>query len=336
MAKDLGWNAADIFSGNLPVSFPPDPANSGVLVDNDIGNPYFIAGVVNYVSGTVVWTTNWTPSGSDGPPAITFPDGTDAGTIVITPTAFAFERGVLEITATLDGVPCTNGPLTFATTDGGTYGTFAWDHGDTAPEVIVEPLVELVAPFLCFLVEGHSITPDSKYDDITPMQGHDRKRKVQTYAPQIVNVSAILEEDEARAVDEWFENVLNVGVEKWAARIAELGPNSKYWNSEWVAPPQWIPMALRRFKLVGQLLTTGDGHSDPPVTVTLALDFGVTLTGSAHVSAPVELAIEFTLGLRAHNPFRIAFSLPLTRPTYELREDGGFELREDGGKELRG
>lgn len=186
----------------------------------------------------------------------------------------------------------------------------------------------------CFLVAGHAITPESLYDDIEPMQGEARKRKVQTYAPRVVDVSAIFEEDEAYAYDEWFENVLIVGSEKFTARVAELGPDSKYWAAEWVDPPQWTAMHLGRWRLDGQLLLTGEGASTPPDTVTLAFEFGMALTGSASIQSPVELAFEFGMALEAHNPFAFEFDMDLEviiAPEYFEREDGGFVEREDGG-----
>jgi hypothetical protein len=230
--------------------------------------------------------------------------------------------------------------ISFANVDG-FYSSVAWN----VPAPSVEGgfgsggnLPELLPPAgLCFLAAGNALTPDSKHDDITPMLGHDIKRKMQTYAPQSMEVEALLEPDDAYAVWEWFENVLRSGSDKFAARVAELGPNSQYFISQWAAPPQWEAMHLGRYRLRGRLIMSGAGWSLPPNTVTLALEFGMSLFGSATVRAPIELAVEFAMKLRVHNPLRVEFAMPLEAyvPSYELREDGGRELREDGGYELR-
>lgn len=204
------------------------------------------------------------------------------------------------------------------------------------PPPAVSSLPELVTPpDLCFLIAGNPIVPQSIYDDFAPMIGHDRKRKVWTYAPRVVTVAAVLDEHPAQVVDDWFENILEVGASQFTTRVAELGPNSKYWAAEWVAPPQWEAMALKRWRISGQLLLTGHGEENPPATVTLALEFALPLSGSAAIFAPVELAIEFALDLLAHNPLAFGFELGLTYAAVELREDGGRELREDGGIERR-
>lgn len=191
-----------------------------------------------------------------------------------------------------------------------------------------------------FHVEGHAIAPDTLYDDIEPMQGERRKRRVQTYAPRTVSVSTIFEADEAYAYDEWYENVLIVGSAKFTAHVGELGPNSKYWAAEWVDPPQWEAMTQGRWRLSGQLLLTGEGADAPPATVTLAFEFGMALTGTASIASPVDLAFEFGMALESHNPIAFEFAMSLEAvetPEYFERETasgGGFIERETGGTDL--
>lgn len=184
----------------------------------------------------------------------------------------------------------------------------------------------------CFLLGGHAITPDALHDDFDVMQGHGRKRKVQTAAPRVVNVGYILEADEADKLDDWFENTLVVGNAPFTAEIAELGSSSKFWAAQWVAPLQWTPIERGRWQVAGQLLLTGVGSDIPPLGATLATEYRIDLNGSARITSGVSLATEYAISLVAHTPLKTEYLIPLDSviPTYFEREDSGNIQREDG------
>lgn len=331
-----GWLAT---FNSVPQDWPPDHTNSG-SAESYFSRPTFTGGLEDF-EGTKPWPNPdfrlvWVPVVADDPPTLEIiEDGVFSitlGELAVLPT------GTATVISVVDGVDQpTLLKLVLVGADS-FYGSAAWYSETASVGPTSEQLPELLAPGgLCFLTSSNAITPDSMHDDIAPMLGHDLKRKVQTYAPQIVDVEAVLEPLDAYAVWEWFEKVLIVGSEKFTARVAELGPNSRYWISQWVAPPQWEALHLGRYRLRGQLMLTGQGWGDPPETVTLELEFGMDLIGSAVIRAPVELEAEFAMELRARSPFAVEFALTLEVyvPSYELREDGGRELREDGGYELR-
>lgn len=202
------------------------------------------------------------------------------------------------------------------------------------------PLPALQAPsgLPLFLLAGHGISPDSLHDDIDVLQGEGRKRKVQTYAPRVVQVSWFLSEEQAAIADAWFENSLVVLHEPFTARIAPLGTDSGiYWAAQWIEPPTWEALHLGRWRVTGQLLLTGEGSDTAPGPVELAIEYEFALNGSAVVLVPADLAIEYEFALQSITPIEIEyeFALEVDVPSFELREDDGFELREDGGKERR-
>jgi hypothetical protein len=196
-------------------------------------------------------------------------------------------------------------------------------------------LPELLQPAgTCFLVADHAFTPDPLHDDMSPMQGHDRKEMVQTYAPRFVDVALILEADEAVVYDGWFENTLIVGNGLFTARIARLGEAVlQYWAAQWVGPPNWQALSKGRWRLSGRLLLTGEGQSEPPNDPALEIEFTVALTGTAALSAGVALEIEYQVALISETPLDIEFLVELLGVeigSYFEREDSGFIEREDG------
>lgn len=62
-------------------------------------------GIVNYVSGTVVWALNWVPSVAGIAPSITPTSAFLANATFTNPNTGGGAQGVATITATLDGVP---------------------------------------------------------------------------------------------------------------------------------------------------------------------------------------------------------------------------------------
>ncbi len=201
------------------------------------------------------------------------------------------------------------------------------------------PLPQLRPPSIApdFLLDGHAVQLGSKHDTVPLQQGETRKRKVQTYAPRIVDVSWLLDRPEVvEAVDSWLETDLDVLHQPLTERVAPVGATGMYWAAQWVAPPAWEFLHFGRARLTGQLRLTGVGSDTPPGPVALAIEYDFALTGTAQVLNPKALAIEYELTLNALQSLSIDYILAVQAVVFdrELREDGGQELREDGGDEL--
>jgi len=201
-----------------------------------------------------------------------------------------------------------------------------------------------------FLLSGHAVARESPHDDFDVMAGHPRKRKIWTEARRTVTVSLDLSEDQAADLDEWFENVLIVGNEKFTARIAPVGDAAKYWEAQWVAPPLWTPRAdvirdpvtggkvsAPRWRVDGQLLLTGDGSDEKPGTTTLAVEYVVALVGTAAIDSAATLAVEYSVALLASDPLAVEYDIALVYapPSYSLREATGYRMRQGGGRRKR-
>lgn len=202
------------------------------------------------------------------------------------------------------------------------------------------PLVFVPNGLPLWLVAGHSITPASVFDDVPMLVGHGRKRRVFTTAPRIATVALILEADEMVAFDDWYENTLKVGNERFTAEIANLGPGRVFWTAQWLEPYDAEPLHLGRWRVTCALLLTGTPSDTRPATGELALSVPIELDGSATAAAPIALVLSISIDLDAVTSLSLSVPIELISfaADYELRETGsggGYELREDGSKELR-
>lgn len=118
-----------------------DPDSTPLFANNGIGVMYFgyfgdpptangtlYAGIENYVSGDVVWSSDWTPTDADPSPTLTPLSG---GRVQIdyrnTPDFpfFLHNDGLLVLSATVDGIPC-SGTIEIATGPNQLYYPLAW------------------------------------------------------------------------------------------------------------------------------------------------------------------------------------------------------------------
>lgn len=126
-AASIGWFNDILDSGSFA-----DPSITGGSSSNAAPGPYYL-GVGSYTSGTVVWTVSWVPVyPDDTAPVFTQDDPTtgDASlfmSFTIEPDVFEYSKGVLTLTATLDGNECL-GTLTFTIAPGGLYGSVDWER----------------------------------------------------------------------------------------------------------------------------------------------------------------------------------------------------------------
>lgn len=97
----------------LPSSFSPPPTNEILITVNATPAPlYYYAGVVGYLSGTVLWGLDWTETSPGIPPYI---DNTGlpqekVGIVFTDPFALG-ARGTATVTATVNGIPSVS-PIT--------------------------------------------------------------------------------------------------------------------------------------------------------------------------------------------------------------------------------
>jgi hypothetical protein len=199
------------------------------------------------------------------------------------------------------------------------------------------PEVTLPAGTPAFLVTGHGIQERDPFANSARGQGHRRKRRLYSVTDRTASIALVLSEDQAAAVDDWFENSIEVGVTPFAAAIkSESGSGVQWWYAVWAAPPQWQPLNLGRWRLVGSLLLIGEPSEVGPAVSDAFLALSFPLDGTGDITVPVDatLGIGFPLdGLI--NLGDLALSFPLDLPDFELREDGTFILREDGGFVVR-
>ena len=298
---DIGWFSEGLGEGG-PTSAPPVSTNSGVWDDLFTYNPVLGAGVVDYVGGTVVWSTVWTPVGADEPPPTNFPNGENGDVIQIAPPPFAFPVGVLEITATLDGVPCTNGPLTLAISPGGAYGSFAWDNGSGGGggggDTCVLP--ELLAPAgtPVFLENGHSQNLRSVYRDVPMGTGHMCRIRTRTRGKRIASVSWFVNANKVQAIEAWHEGSLRAGVEPFSARIARIGGRGlTWWKATWVGPLVYTPLSATQWRVNGDLLLSCGGGLDGPISTSARVEFQMALRATASAVITAYAAVEFVAEL---------------------------------------
>jgi len=198
-------------------------------------------------------------------------------------------------------------------------------------------LPEITAPIgtPVFLEAGHAITPRSVYANVEMITGYARKRRVYTVAPRIQSVAWFLNSAQMAAVDEWFEETLDVGNRRFAALVAsDRGPGRLWWTAQWVAPYRAEPLNLGMWRVTGDLLLIGDGSVEGPVATSAGLEIVVALTSTASATIDGHAAMEIQVALLPLILARLEMSAALLSftPDFLLREDSGYILREDGGR----
>lgn len=126
-SKAIGWNSSVYSPAGISAQ-----ANSGSS-DTSFGATYY-AGVVGYVSGAVAWTGVWNPLGSDPSPGVSPQPG--ALVEIYMPDLlgglYRTSEGCLTLTATVDGVPCSNS-IALVTSASNSYTPTAWGPGGCPP-----------------------------------------------------------------------------------------------------------------------------------------------------------------------------------------------------------
>ena len=190
-----------------------------------------------------------------------------------------------------------------------------------------------------FQADGHAIELTPMYADVAMRTGHDRRRRVFTTTPRTVSVGLQMTAAQMLAFHNWFEGPLQAGVQWFAAQVANQGPGLLWWRARFVEPyTADAGEAGASFRVSAQLLLTGDGSVTGPYSPNLQASAFVALTGSAVLTAPVNLAAAAIVALLPASYIGAASVIALISvlpPTSYLREDGSFILREDASHILR-
>ncbi len=187
-----------------------------------------------------------------------------------------------------------------------------------------------------FALDGLAVSPRTVYADVPMGTGHTRRRRSATIAPRIVNVGMVLDTDQMTTFDAWFESTLRVGSLPFTAELPNQGEGFLFWSATWLSPYLADPISNELWTVTGQLLLTGEGSATPPVSTSLALEFGAALTGTASLTVTSLLELEFGAELLQPVYLSLEFGAALRQVgNFRLREDSSYTLREGGGRRIR-
>jgi hypothetical protein len=124
------------------------------------------------------------------------------------------------------------------------------------------------------------------------------------------------------ALDLWFEQTLNVGVEPFTAEVANQGPGRLFWRAVWAEPYVSVPQPTPEgvfWTVTGRILLTGTGEATRPTTGELSAEIEVALLGSATLVLPdTPLATEITVALEVITALRTEITVALLGSTTPL------------------
>lgn len=120
--------------------YPIDAIGPSGSVAVSSGSPYtFVAEVGAYVGGAVVWTYDWEPVTPGGAAPTAWPSGEETSVTPQTrwPPTLGLVAGTLRLSATLDGIACSNTLVLVSIGGGGfpDYGSNAWETELSEPPV---------------------------------------------------------------------------------------------------------------------------------------------------------------------------------------------------------
>ncbi len=192
-----------------------------------------------------------------------------------------------------------------------------------------------------FLAAGHELAIDDPFGLVERGSGHSRRRRLYTAITRTVQVSLDLSEEQAAIFEAFFEDTLQAGARRFAAKVAAEDGVYRYfdalWLEPWTADPRPSPNGPR-WVFSGVLQLDGEGELEPPSDANLELEVSAALVASGTITPDPSLALEVYAYLTPGATMAVEFFAYLQVETLggdELREDGDRELREDGDAELR-
>jgi hypothetical protein len=109
--------------------------------------------------------------------------------------------------------------------------------------------------------EGHAFEDLGVADPVPFERGEDRQRRRFTWAPQIVAVSTRFTQAEFDRFDEWYEQDLQAGAQRFDARVAAQGGDAVAWWAAQFVGPYTVTAQRARYLVQAQLLLL-DGPYD--------------------------------------------------------------------------
>lgn len=196
------------------------------------------------------------------------------------------------------------------------------------------PLPDLLLPpgVPNFVVAAQSFGQLRRYGNVERGQGHDRKRRLRTRTPRVIDVaSKKLSQAQMTALEDWYEDALLAGERPFSVELSNQGPGTLWWSARWVKSSFKQEPSNGGWVVSGQLHLTGQGEVDPPVLGALAFEYSLVLTGQALMLPDASLAFEYLLQLKPDAPMAFEYYLRLESAVHNLqREDGSDYQREDG------
>lgn len=149
-----------------------------------------------------------------------------------------------------------------------------------------------------FLAEGHSIDLMAMYADVPMRTGHDRRRRVYTTVPRVVSVGLQVTAAQMLAIHAWYEGPLRAGAVEFSAQVANQGAGLLWWRARFVDTyTAEAGEAGASFKVNARLLLTGAGSAIGPYTPYMQASAQIALSGSAVLTAPIDLAAASVIAL---------------------------------------
>ena len=163
-----------------------------------------------------------------------------------------------------------------------------------------------------FLADGHGIDLSPLYADVSMHTGHDRRRRVYTVVPRVVSVGLQLTAAQMLALHNWFEGPLQAGAQWFSAQVANQGTGLLWWKARFAEPyTADAGEGGASFRVTARLLLVGDGSVTAPYTPLMQAAVLVALSGSATLTAPINLAADTLIALLNNNPISAATLIAL-------------------------
>lgn len=149
-----------------------------------------------------------------------------------------------------------------------------------------------------FLADGHSIELTPMYADVPMRTGHDRRRRVYTTVPRMVNVGLQVTAAQMLALHNWFEGPLQAGVQWFSAQVANQGPGLLWWKARFAEPyTADAGEAAASFRVSAKLLLVGQGSTTGPYSPYLQASTQIAFSGSAVLTSPNNLSAATVIAL---------------------------------------
>lgn len=151
-----------------------------------------------------------------------------------------------------------------------------------------------------FLAEGHAIELVPVYADIPAQTGHDRRQRVYTTAPRMLDVGLQMTAAQMLAWANWCEGPLRAGAEWFSAPVANQGPGLLWWKARFIGSyTADSGDGGASFRVSARLLLVGDGTATPPYVPQMRASVQIALTGAVVLTVPASLQASVSIALRS-------------------------------------